>query len=127
MVTAISFHVFLWLLHDNSDVTRSEKRREAQRVGEFPQRAGVCTGGTVVLQLKAGVSGREPMQFACKYVQLAPCCYDNGTRLQELLGIERRESKKIYKTKYFPLQNAGAPTASDKRGHYSISLQARKA
>lgn len=67
----------------------------------------------MALWLKAGVSGREPMQFACKYVQLAPCCYDNGTQLQELLGIERKENKKIYKMKYFLLQNGGeakAPT-----------------
>lgn len=44
------------------------------------------------------------MQFACKYVQLAPCCYDNGTQLQELVGIERKENKKMYKIKYFLLQ-----------------------
>lgn len=52
----------------------------------IPTARGGGRGGSVVgvaLWLKAGVSGREPMQFACKYVQLAPCCYDNGTQLQE--------------------------------------------
>lgn len=65
---------------------QSEKRLRRESGNSHGAWWGEGRGGSVVgvaLWLKAGVLGREPMQFACKYVQLAPCCYDNGTQLQE--------------------------------------------